>query len=188
MSEEEIAKNSTNWNTDRVVGLSAMFISVLTLITFIYQTKLMQKQAKLSVLPYLSVSSSYNTGDEPSFKLILINEGVGPAIIESRKVFYKGEEYDVDFFDFLAQQIPGLDSTENISHASFNYGSILPAGEDLYLIAAFGDRGTVDFLAASLQEMNTEDLDYEIVYRSIYGERWKVTNARGLPNQLADAK
>lgn len=177
-----------NWNTDRIVALSAIFISLLTLVTFVYQTRLMQKQATLSVLPYLSVSSSYNTGDDPSFKLVLINEGVGPAIIESRKVFFEGREYDEEFFEFLNRQLPELDSMENISHASFGYGTILPPGEDLYLIAGFNDRQVVDYLAFSLNNLNEKDLDYEIVYRSIYGERWKIVNGAGLPEKLENVK
>ena len=36
---------------------------------------------------------------------------------------------------------------ENISHASFSYGTILPPGEDLYLIAVFSDRQVVDYLS-----------------------------------------
>ena len=56
------------WSTDRIVSISAIFVSLLTLITFINQNRLLQKQAALSVLPYLSVSSSYNTGDNCSFR------------------------------------------------------------------------------------------------------------------------
>ncbi len=178
-----------NWNTDRIVALSAMSISVLTLITFIYQTSLMKKQSQLSVLPYLTVSSSYNSSNEnPSFKLILINEGVGPAIIESRKVFFEGKEYNEDFFDFLSKQLPELDTMDNISHSSFDYGSVLPSGEEIYLIAGFGDREVVDYLAVSLNNLNEKELDYEIIYRSIYGERWRIDNNGGLPDKLENAK
>lgn len=177
-----------NWNTDRIVALSAMSISILTLITFIYQTSLMKKQATLSVLPYLSVSSSYNTSSNPSFKLILINEGVGPAIIESRKVFFEGKEYKEEFFEFLKRQLPELDTMDHISHGGFDYGSVLPPGEEIYLIAGFDDRRVVDFLAGSLNSLNDKDLDYEIIYRSIYGERWRIDNISSMPEKLEDVK
>jgi len=71
-----------------------MSISFLTLIIFIYQTNLMSKQNFLSILPYLQISTSDNKA-ENTFSLDIKNHGVGPAIIESVIIYYKGEKHDL---------------------------------------------------------------------------------------------
>lgn len=178
--------SSTKWTSDRIVSMSAIFISLMTLCTFIYQNRLLQKQSALSVLPYLAVGTSYDNGDEPSFLLRLNNRGVGPAIIESQKIIYKGKTYDDDFFDFLAEHIPGLDTINGVSRASFDFGHVLPSGEELYLIGVFNDINTVNMVASKIEELSNDDsgLTYEVIYRSIYGERWKITDSSSLPVEL----
>ncbi|MGB5387768.1 MAG: hypothetical protein WBN20_13370, partial [Eudoraea sp.] len=56
-----MAKLKFKWNSDKILSLSAMSISVLTLIIFIYQTNLMSKQNYLSILPYVQISISNDT-------------------------------------------------------------------------------------------------------------------------------
>lgn len=171
---------------DRIVALSAIFISLMTLFTFISQNKLLKKQAALSVLPYLAVTSSYSNAADPTYQLRLTNQGVGPAIIEHQKIQYQGKVYEGEFFDFLRDQIPGLDSLSGISRASFDFGSILPSGDELFLIGVFDDLDAVNTVASKIEELSSgEDaLTYEIVYRSIYGERWKITESSELPVEL----
>ena len=87
------------WNSERILSLSAMSISFITLIIFIYQTNLMNKQNYLSILPYLQVSTS-NNSEGNSYLLSIQNYGVGPAIIESVKMQYQGQEYDLRGFSW----------------------------------------------------------------------------------------
>lgn len=49
--------------TDRLVGISAMIISLLTLIIFTYQTNVIRKQSKLSAKPRLSFITSQTVID-----------------------------------------------------------------------------------------------------------------------------
>lgn len=174
-----------SWNTDRIVGFSAIFISLLTLVTFIYQTNLMKQQTALSVLPYLAVSSSYSNGSNPSFKLVLINQGVGPAIIESQQIVFQGKTYREGFFEFIVEQIPGVDTLSGTSYGSMGYGTVLPSGDEIYLIASFGNQDAVDLISSRIEELNNSDLKYEIIYRSIYDERWKITEDSDLPIKLS---
>lgn len=181
-------EKSNVWRSDRIVSISAIFISLLTLFTFINQNRLLQKQAALSVLPYLAISSSYNNGSEPSFKLKIVNRGVGPAIIESQQIRYEGKVYNEDFFDFLADQIPTLDSAENVSKASFEFGHVLPSGEDLNLFSIYDNLDMVNLVASTLERLDGSGLTYEIIYRSIYGERWMITESSDLPFELPKLK
>lgn len=190
MLEPEIptTNKSSNWSSNRIVSMSAIFISLMTLLTFIYQNNLLQKQAQLSVLPYLAVGTNYNNGDNPSFKLRLNNRGVGPAIIESQKIFYKGKTYEDDFYDFLKEHLPGLDTLDDISNATFDLGHVLPSGEELTLIEASNNIQVVNLIASKIEELSIEEsgLEYEVVYRSIYGQRWKITQSSNLPQELPE--
>ncbi len=172
-------------NTDRIVAFSAIFISLLTLVTFVYQTNLMKRQSELSVLPYLTVGTSYNSSESnPFFKLSLVNEGVGPAIIKSRKIIYKGDEHNGDFIDFLKLQLPSLDTMKGISFGSIEPGTVLPSGEDIYMVAIFGHSDNMNLLYNKIIELNEDDFDYEIVYKSIYDKEWRITSNTLYPDKL----
>ena len=69
------------WNSDKLLSLSAISISFITLIIFIYQTNIMSRQNYISIMPYLDLSTTNDVSDY-HFELNLKNHGVGPAIIE----------------------------------------------------------------------------------------------------------
>jgi len=181
LKDPPASPKSFKWSSDKVVSMSAIFISLMTLITFVHQNRLLQKQAALSVLPYLSITTAYTVSSKPSFRLKIINRGVGPAIIESQEVSYDGKVYKDDFIEFLNEQIPGFDSLQNIAQSNLVFGSVLPSGEDLDIIGVYSDINEVNLIAAKLQELNDSGMKYKVVYRSIYGERWMITESSDLP-------
>ena len=77
------------WTSDRIVSFSAISISLFTLIVFARQTSIIEKQSRLSALPYLNMEAGYNP-DEDFITLTLNNYGVGPAIIEEMNISYEG--------------------------------------------------------------------------------------------------
>ena len=64
-------------NTDKILGLSAMLISICTLIVFLYQTNLIKKQQYMSVYPYLTLGN--NGSFTADYEYSLTNNGIGPA-------------------------------------------------------------------------------------------------------------
>ena len=124
-------KPKIGWNSERVLSLSAMGISFITLIIFIYQTNLMSRQNDLAILPYLQVSESTDY-ESSSYKLSLLNHGVGPAILESVIIEYSGKRYDLkdydnELFQLLATISPQLDSIKAISISTLDKGIAIPA-------------------------------------------------------------
>ena len=100
------------WNSNKILGISAMSISFLTLIIFIYQTNLMSKQNYLSILPYLGISTSNNPANS-NYTISLDNFGVGPAIIESVHLTYLGTtedlaDYNNHLLTYLQAKAPAL--------------------------------------------------------------------------------
>ncbi|EAY25568.1 hypothetical protein [Microscilla marina] len=70
------------WNADKIVSISAIMISVMTLAVSWYQTAIIRQQQRLSVLPYLSFQN-YGTGGA-NYKYTLRNNGI---------CFYRGSVY-----------------------------------------------------------------------------------------------
>lgn len=167
------------WSTDKIVSISAMLISILTLMVFIYQTSLMRQQQQLSVMPYLSVSNA-NTGT-PLFKLQLENDGIGPAFIESRTVTYLDTVYDMDLPTFFFEKVPLFDSLEHVFHSNIRPGRMIPPGEIVNLFQINNSLEEAIFLKNLLDSVN---LDYQITYSSIYKQRWQIKNNQPIPKRV----
>ena len=166
-----------NWNTDRILGLSAMTISLLTLIIFIYQTNIMRKQSRLSVTPRLSFLQQEITNDSSYiYRNNMVNKGLGPAIIESVTIIYEGERINLRFSDFFEKYFPRYKEFVSMeSDTKLSRGSTLTAGEtvNFFTIAA-----PIKTVKAFQEYMQVKDdnlpFDIEVIYRSIYKERWEV--------------
>jgi hypothetical protein len=165
-----------------------MSISFITLIIFVYQTNLMSKQNYLSILPYLAINS-HNNSAQNTFSLTVSNHGVGPAIIESVTLQLKGKTYDLadygdEFFAFMKSKEPTLDSIINLSYSTLDPGMALPVGEKYYIVTVSQSKEEYDLFTQTLGAMLEQGLKFEVVYRSIQNERWKITNDSQGPIKL----
>ncbi len=171
-----MAKN--DWNGDRFLSITAMFISILTLLVFIYQTNLIRKQQFMSVYPYMGLG---HIGlESPKYRLVLSNEGIGPAIIHSVQLKYDDKVLDEPLRDYLGARI-NQDSF-NFYYSDVYPGRLIPAGDHIELIGV-GDRQLGTFYQLNTL-LSDEKLEYEIVYESIYGERWKIWLEGSAPLKL----
>ncbi len=170
------------WNSDKMLSISAFLISLMTLGVFVYQTRLMRQQQHLSVLPYLSVS--FRAMSSPDFNVVLANEGIGPAFVESVKIKYEGKTYDMDLPKFLANHVPAMDTVKNYFFSNVYPGRMIPAGEDIEVLSANNSMKTANDLEKVLAELSENGLDYEIIYRSVYNDRWKLTGENSIPKEL----
>ena len=183
-----MGNNKTKWNSERILSLSAMSISFITLMIFIYQTNLMSRQNDLSILPYLQVSYSANS-ELNTYTISLKNHGVGPAIIESALLEYKGkryqlEDYNDDLYGLLAQLAPSLDSIVIKSTSTLNKGIALPANTTYILFRVYDSPEAYRIITENLYRLENEGLSYEIVYKSIQGERWVIKTDSEGPEKL----
>ena len=183
-----MSKKKIKWNSERLLSLSAMSISFITLLIFIYQTNLMSKQNYLSILPYLDMSVTRNRGDH-IFELNLKNHGVGPAIIESVIMEYRGKRYDLvdfenDLFIFLLTKVPVLDSIKNASTSTLDKGMAIPANSSYNVLRIEDSPEGYELIVGSLDNLLENGLDYEIVYKSIQNERWLIHHNSQGPEQL----
>lgn len=168
-------------NTERILGVSAMIISILTLIIFIYQTNIMREQSKLSVKPRLDFTTNFDQKDSiVIIKEVIENKGLGPAIIDSIYFNYKGDLYPVDIETFLKKQLPKLLEIGYLpQHATLGKGTTISQNEEKTIFTYHIPMSKVEDLYAYLGMSSEDDNPFpiEVIYTSIYeDEFWKMDN------------
>ena len=74
---------------DMTLGVSAVFISLMSLFLAIQHGRVMEKMVQATTWPYVMVRfSTSNPDGSPHVRLEVSNKGVGPAKVESLEVFY----------------------------------------------------------------------------------------------------
>ena len=177
------------FNTDRILGISAMLISVLTLAIFVYQTNIMRVQSKLSVKPRLDFTTNQGGTDSLIvFQELLENKGLGPAIIDTIYINYKEENYAMDIELFLEDKFPKLLEYGYLSqHATLGQGTTLTPDEErslfVYKLPAENLENVFDYMGIS--DIDDVPFDFEVVFTSIYeDEKWLVNNDESVPQKV----
>ena len=168
-----------------------MVVGVGSLVVIMYQTHLMRQAQTASVLPYLMIAVNSN---EHGVYLSLRNAGIGPAMIEDVRVRYQGRDIAGDAFDFYT----GLSSDRAklpLSVDRIMPGRLIPAGETIHMLGVSGSaqgrmledllrtfevaevpRSWLTNVGIPLSGANRAIL--EIVYASVYGDRFVVRSDR----------
>ena len=177
-----------NRNRKVVVSLDT-YLSILAVvssfcaigITF-YQAYLQRTQQYASVMPILD---SYNTSKledgSSGYAIMIDNNGLGPAFIEEASYYYAGKKYATvsDFENAILNQAGITDSTSMVS--DLWKGLVIPQGGKVALIELHSRTAE----RAIRQSMN--DAKITILYKSVYGEKWRHTFPPGR-NQEQNAK
>ena len=162
------------WSSDRWLSLLAIIASLGTLFTVVYQTDLIRKQQYASVLPYLEL---WNSSQSDSYRLILVNNGIGPAFLEDVSIVYRDSVYRMDPANFLYSEILKTDTIRNVTYSNIQKGRLIPPGTRIELLSVVGHTENSDRLWSwfSGDDPDRKELpEIEITYSSVYGERWKV--------------
>lgn len=167
--------------TDRILGVSAMIISILTLIIFIYQTNIMREQSKLSVKPRLDFTTNFDQKDSTIIiQEVIENKGLGPAIIDSIYFKFKNNTYPVDIETFLKNHLPKLLEIGYLSqHATLGNGTTISQDEEREIFTYHISMDQVEKLYSYLGMRNQDDNPFpiEVIYTSIYeDEKWMMNN------------
>lgn len=171
------------WTSDKLVALTALIISLLSLYIFIRQTNIIEEQSHLSVMPYLLFESS-NDGENQKFSISLVNYGVGPAIITERKLFYKGKTYDMEVVDFMGEVFPQFDTLNVMNNSTAQPGLAIPVGGERNLLTVGGNPEDYQEMLKLMQELFDNNLDYRVEYKSIYNDRWYLDAKTNGPNSI----
>ncbi len=176
--------------SNRIVSFSAILISLLTLIIFIYQTNIMHQQSRLSVKPRLLFSSAMRFDEDTLlvYSISLDNKGIGPAIIDSSYVNYNGIKHYNDWERFFKDAVPALlEYGEFISYANLSIGGTLSADEEVVLFTyrcpVSQYPKVLEYLEFSEDE-NDLPLDMTVYYHSIYEDDKWVVSSNDVPKRI----
>jgi hypothetical protein len=166
-SQEQQSENTgKKISSEMFIAVFAVIISLSTLFVYIYQSNLMKQQQKMSVWPHLTIGPSVS---EDAFTLRMMNQGIGPAIIESAVITHDGNV--LGGIQDLMTIVP--DSLQApFSYSSLWQGQVIMAGEPVDLFRVTGSSGATGYLA---QELGAGRILLEVCYSSVYGDTW-VTN------------
>ncbi len=177
------------WNNEKLLGISALLVSTMSFIVFVYQTDLLRKQQYMSVYPHLLLTNSGSFSLD--YKYQLMNHGIGPAFIKDIKVAnLNGDTYE-SITDYLRTKLSEKD-TICMYNSDLFIGRIIPAGETIDLFGIYGEERTTAFgLPKNTIEganklrsiLNSDSLIIEITYESIYKESWTINNWEVMPTK-----
>ena len=185
-------------DTDRIVGGTAMFIAVISLVAVVYQTYLMRQAQHASVLPYLTLRVMAN--NDVGSSLWIRNTGIGPALIEDVRIHYQGKALETEPIEFMASSLTGSPDY-SVDTDKVQPGRLIPAGEWVNIIAAKGPpENPQAFLVELLKRFQVAEVPQswyvgtkteggdkavvEITYASVYGDRWSIRSDRMVPDEL----
>lgn len=165
------------WSSEKILGVSAIMISLGMFASIVYQNNLIQKQQSASVLPYLEI---WNSQAEDRYQLILINNGIGPAFIKEIRIVYKNGSYNKDPWGFFEDVLEVSDSiADPIYYSNIKVGQLIPAGKRTVLIGVDRNKASADFLRSHFGDEKVARL--EIEYESVYENRWLTSGLGNAP-------
>ncbi|WP_439488379.1 hypothetical protein [Algoriphagus sp.] len=182
-SLEQAPKQKSVWNVDKIIGLSAVVVSLAACLLIAYQTFLMREQQLLSALPFLSLGNEGS--NTPHFRYVLSNQGIGPAFIEDVKITYKGKVSDVhDLAAFFIQNSDEFKNLGQVFHSNVFPGMLIPAGSNIAIFEVANSIVDTENLHKIMNSFYKEGLTFELIYTSVYGERWRITESSLAPEKL----
>lgn len=124
--------NFKKGNADRIVSVSAILVSLGTLVMILYQTNLMRKEQRASAMPALTIGYALSEEDGYLTEAVWIeNRGLGPAFVESVKIIDEEGAFETDPYDYVRKRL----EADEIKHYNRLYaGRILPADEGFTMV------------------------------------------------------
>lgn len=169
----EMANNVDFWSHISLSDFASTIIALCALIFTVWQSRKQRIHDRLSVKPHLDILEQRNHfGSEVSFCLEIKNNGLGPAIIRSHKI-YKGSEGTKDYElveDLEAELNEMLDlNTVYTSELHPNFGLSANTSHPYLLVKIeSNDPEASDQLRSALYCKYNIEIEYE----SMYGERF----------------
>ena len=163
------------------VSIAALVTAVAAVVITMEQTKVMREEAELerrnariSVMPSVWLGTHIGNDEEGAyFKIVMTNKGLGPAVLESFVVTYKGEL--VYNWDELARKMAVNVGSEESYQGKTLSSSRSPVSPGLMLEAGgvgepFGVSESVDTEGLKLMMRGAPDMAIRACYCSLYGD------------------
>jgi len=167
---------------DIILALSAMVVSVVSLFVAVHHGKTMEKMVEADTWPYVEFARSMVTPDnKPAAVLLVANDGVGPARVETVEVRYKGKPV-TDTLSFL-KDASGDDSLAANAITSTITDRVIRAGSKVeFLIIVPPEKENPAF---TRYRQALKDVSTTICYCSALDECWVRDSDQDKPEHVA---
>ncbi|MEO0425546.1 MAG: hypothetical protein AAF184_24645 [Pseudomonadota bacterium] len=151
-----------------ILALAGLFTGAVALWAALTETDAVRKQQLASVLPDLVFAQSYNeSGGEPRFTFLAVNNGIGPARVRAMRVRVDG----VAASDW-GTMLSALSAGESYRYGQSQIaGRLVRSGE---LIEVFQSR---DPKVVAVILDNRERIDVDVCFCSVFDECWTPTQS-----------
>lgn len=168
----------------RITNIATVSIALIALVFSASQLYLQRIQNHVSVEPRLN---AYYTNeaklDNEGFHIV--NNGLGPAFVESLDVMVNGKKVDATRKFSEAGRLLGL-NTECLSMGEPRPNDSIKTGEEMLLLGVpkAGDASKCAKTRLDLFVMKPGSLDFIITVKSIYGDRFKYQFSKNVQESL----
>jgi hypothetical protein len=152
------------WTAERVSAFFAVTVSLITLVVLAVQTRLMQKQARAAVWPYVELGFSANA---QGFAWVVANKGVGPALVQRVRVAVDGKPQADWQAVIKALQLPDVEAAFAQSQLSETVLTPAEKTTEFYEFMRLGPGAGAKAMLASIDR-----LTITLCYCSIYDDCW----------------
>lgn len=163
------------WDSDKIFSVSAFVISVATLVTLMYQSKIMREHQEKTSFPKLELW--HNIGDT-RYQLELKNTGVGPAILESVQIVYEDSIYNMDPASFAKSYKDTIPTLLPLGTSSLRAGRVIEPGVNIWPINISTDSVRNHPIT---QLFWLEEATVVIRYSSVYEHQWEIKGTGTAP-------
>lgn len=156
-------------DSDKILALCAMFVSICALVVSVYQTKMLSQEKDAAVWPYIQIKFSMG---HDYFVISAANDGIGPAIIQEMNYLYGDSTFAR--INHLADFVVKQTRDSSLINASYGYtnvetkGSVIKGGETKDILKFKNFPGIIDKLA-----LYDKKFVPTVKYCSIYKKCWQ---------------
>lgn len=157
----------------------------------IYQTNLVRKEQKASVLPYLRISFANGALNSiPYQQLILTNEGLGPAKIEEVNIIEGEKKVAFDILHHLELTYSDTIYSHILISDLVNTGRQIAAKDYIIMVRTKNKNKTnlitntykfPDYLSKFFLNDAKGEAVIQIIYSSVYGDKWIIQSDEDQP-------
>ncbi|MEO6579574.1 MAG: hypothetical protein ABIN83_00295 [Sphingomicrobium sp.] len=174
---ETLQRAAAHSQSDRLLGLSALFMSVLSLVIAYNQTRMMRQQVAAASWPLIQFSSSNTGPNGPLLGLSVQNAGVGPAVVKRFEYRYRGHAYNNiwnllhDCCDYSIREVDPTTKDAGVPLTSFVEGTVIRPGESTTLLEMpLSEPNRSAWLKLDKARF---ELKFDACYCSVLGECWR---------------
>lgn len=157
-------------HSEWIVASAAIFVSLSTLVVYIYQARIMQQQQHVSVWPYVE----WATGNLDGFSMMVKNKGIGPAIVQRVERTLDGQPIETN--RQLLEAVMGPDTKIRLINSGLE-GRVLSPGEEVLVLRIPDLTEAREFQA----KFRARKFAMNITYSSVYGDTWVSTGFQAKP-------